>query len=43
MDIVFFCGDYNARIGDLKDSIEDISCVPQINALDEVLYGYGEL
>ncbi len=39
---MFFCGDYNARIGHLKDSIEDIDCVPQRHALDEVLYGHGE-
>ncbi len=42
VDIMFFCGDYNARIGHLKDSIKDIDCVPQRHALDEVLYGHGE-
>ncbi len=42
VDMMFFCGDYNARICHLKDSIEDIDCVPKRHALDEVLYRHRE-
>ncbi len=42
VDMMLFWGDYNARTDPLKDSIEDINCVPQRHVLVEVLYGYDK-
>ncbi len=40
--MVYFCGDFNARTGNLKDSIEDIDSMPARHVLDNVVYGYGK-
>ncbi len=38
-EIVYFCGDFNARTGNLKDSIEDIDSMPPRYAIS----GHGEV
>ncbi len=39
-EIVYFCGDFNARTGHLKDSIEDIVSMPPRHVLDNVVSGH---
>ncbi len=41
--MVYFCGDYNARIGQLHYVTEDIdSSIPPRCVIDDVVYGHGE-
>ena len=39
VDAIFFCGDFNARTGCLKDCIDDIDNIPQRNVIDTNAYG----
>jgi hypothetical protein len=42
-DLVYFCGDYNARIGNLKYVVEDIDFdISPRHVIDNVVYGHGE-
>ncbi len=40
--MVYLCGDFNARTGNLKDSIEDIDSMPPRHVLDNVVSDHGE-
>jgi len=39
-DHIVICGDFNARIGNLRDSIVEIDCIPHRNVIDLVKSGH---
>ncbi len=41
-DALFICGDFNGRVGNLSDVVEEIDDVPKRHILDKVKKGHGE-
>ncbi len=43
VELIYFCGDYNARSGNLTDVMEDIDInLPSRISIDDVIHGHGE-
>ena len=41
--IIYVCGDFNSRCGDLDDFIRGVACIPDRDILDFNLNKYGEM
>ena len=41
--IIYVCGDFNSRCGDLDDFIRSVDCLPDCDILDFNLNKYGEM
>ncbi len=42
IDMIYICGDFNARTGRLKDVIDDIDFLPQRQVIDDIVHSHGE-